>query len=162
MTNTPLLLSLQPCFADLIFSGLKRAELRRRFARIAINRNVFVYVSSPVRVLRGGFRVNRVWKGSPEEIWGEVSALAKIGRSDFDAYYRGSPVAYALGIADVWEFESPICLQVLRDLLGSFSAPQSWRYLKNEEVQLFRKIRENQCDDTLFSSDSQILSVHGA
>lgn len=151
MTTTPVLLSVRPCFADLIFNGLKRAELRRRFAQVAINRDVFVYVSSPDRVVRGGFRVDRVWKGPPEEIWEEVSALARIGRTDFDAYYCGSAVAYALAIADVWEFQSPVSLMTLRNRLDSFSVPQSWRYVKANEADLFWAIREKQC--------SRIVSV---
>lgn len=120
---------------------MKRTELRRRFARFAENRDVFVYVTSPERALRGGFRVDRVWKGSPDGIWNEISAFVGIDRPDFDAYYCGSPVAYALGIADVWEFESPVCLEELRDRLGRFVVPQSWRYLRDSEVQLFQHMR---------------------
>ena len=135
--TTPLLLSLRPRFADLVFNGLKQAELRRRFTRFANNRDVYIYVTSPERVLRGGFRVDQIWEGTPEEIWKEVSALAGIDRSHFDAYYRGSAVAYALGIADVWELEAPIRLRELRDSLGHFVVPQSWRYVKAEEAQFF-------------------------
>ena len=146
--TTPLLLSLRPCFADLVFRGLKQAELRRRFTKFAENRDVYIYVTSPEMVLRGGFRVDQVWKGSPQDIWEKVSALAGVNRTDFDAYYHGSTVAYALGIADVWEFESPICLRALRDGLGSFVVPQSWRYVKADEAQLFRQIREEQRSNT--------------
>ena len=143
MTTTPLLLSLRPYFADLVFSGLKRAELRRRFARYAEDRNVFVYVTNPEKVLRGGFRVDHVWKGTPEDIWDEVSMLAGIGRPDFDAYYSGSTVAYALRIAHVWEFESPISLRRLKDQIGSFTVPQSWRYLKESEMRYLQKMRRD-------------------
>ena len=142
--TAPLLLSLRPCFADLVFRGLKRAEFRRRFTSYAENREVFVYVTSPEKVLRGGFRVDQVWKGAPDDIWDDVSALAGIGKPDFDAYYRGSSVAYALGIADVWEFKSTISLWTLRDLLGNFVVPQSWRYVKKDEAKLFRQVRNEQ------------------
>ena len=65
MDTRPLLLSLKPRYADLVFRGLKTAELRRRIPYVE-NRDVFVYVSSPVRRLRGGFHVEHVWSGTPE------------------------------------------------------------------------------------------------
>lgn len=141
--TSPVLLSLRPRYADLVFQGLKRAELRRRFSQCAQNREVFIYVTSPVRVLRGGFRVDHVWKGAPDEIWDEVSAFAGIERPDFDAYYSGSTVAYALSIADVWEFEHPIGLLTLRSQLEKFTVPQSWRYVKQAEIDLYQQLRDD-------------------
>ncbi len=131
--NRPLLLSLKPRFADLVFSGLKTAELRRRIARCAVNRDVFVYVSSPVRELRGGFRVEHVWEGSPESVWEQVSDLARVGKGDFDAYYGKRRIAYALKITDVWLCQTPASLENLRTELEDFVVPQSWRYVKSEE-----------------------------
>ena len=52
-----LILSLKPNYADLIFAGLKTAEFRKRFSKSFENRNIFVYVSSPVKQIRGGFQV---------------------------------------------------------------------------------------------------------
>ena len=56
-TIQPLLLSLKPRYADLIFAGRKKAELRRRIASGIEGRDAFIYVSSPVKQLRGGFRI---------------------------------------------------------------------------------------------------------
>lgn len=142
MDTRPLLLSLKPCYADLVFRGVKTAELRRRIPCIE-NRDVFIYVSSPVRQLRGGFRVERVWRGSPEEIWKEVSEFARVEKQDFDAYYAGRTVAYALRIADVWEHEEPVRLEGLRDRLLDFVVPQSWRYVKQEEYRYFQSLKRN-------------------
>ena len=132
MKTKPLLLSLKPCYADLVFQGLKRAELRRRIPCVE-NRDVFIYVSSPVRCLRGGFRVEHVWSGSPEEVWKEVEGLARVERHEFDAYYAGRSVAYALRISEVWEYDEPVHLEVLRRQLSDFVVPQSWRYIKPDE-----------------------------
>jgi len=132
MKTKPLLLSLKPCYADLVFLGLKKAELRRRIPSVE-NRDVFIYVSSPVRCLRGGFRVEHVWSGSPGEVWKEVEGLARVERREFDAYYAGRSVAYALRISEVWEYDEPVHLEVLRRQLSDFVVPQSWRYVKPEE-----------------------------
>ena len=133
--QSPLLISLRPCFAELIFNGLKQVELRRRFSDFVQGRQVFIYVSSPERALRGGFRVEKIWKGTPDSIWRKVSSVAGIDRLAFDDYYQGSDIAYALKIADLWEYRSPIQLQTLQDELGCFAAPQSWRYLKSDELE---------------------------
>lgn len=142
--NRPVLLSLRPHFADLVFRRIKRAELRRRFAKFAKDREVLVYVSSPEQVLRGGFRISEVWQGNPSEIWKKVCNRAGIDRTVFDSYYEGSNVAYALDIADVWELPFPIPLETLKDQLSSFTVPQSWRYLKDDEKILIERMRTEQ------------------
>ena len=137
----PLLFSLKPYYADLVFEGLKKAELRRRIASGIEGRDVFIYASSPVKQLRGGFRVGEVWRGSPEEIWNEVSGFASVDKRDFDTYYEGREIAYALQITDVWEYENPVDLNRLRKRFPNFVAPQSWRYVKPEEYRSFQKMK---------------------
>lgn len=137
---TPILLSLRPTYADLVFNGLKRAELRRQIASDMEGRDVFIYVSSPVRRLRGGFTVDRVWSGPPETIWDQVSTLAQVDRETFDLYYAGCSVAFALGITSVWEYKTPPSLVKLRKRFDAFVVPQSWRYLQPEEHRSFRQM----------------------
>ena len=140
-TSQPLLLSLKPDYADLVFKRLKEAELRRRITSCMENRDVFIYVTSPVRQLRGGFRVGHVWSGPPEEVWRRVSKLAGIHKRDFDAYYAGRTVAYALEITDVWEYKNPASLNTLGNRFPDFVVPQSWRYVRPEEYRLFRRMK---------------------
>ena len=145
----PLLFSLKPRYANLVFEGLKKAELRRRIASGIEGRNVFIYVSSPVKQLRGGFRVGEVWQGSLEEIWNKISAcdsadrseLAGVDKRDFDTYYAGCEIAYALQITDVWEYENPADLNRLRERFPNFVVPQSWRFVKPEEHRSFQKMK---------------------
>lgn len=134
---TPILLSLRPVYADLVFKGLKRAELRRRIATHMEGRDVFIYVSSPARCLRGGFTVEKVWSGPPEIIWNQVSGFAQVDRKTFDLYYAGCSVAFALGITSVWEYKTPSSLVNLRKQFHEFVVPQSWRYLQPDERQYF-------------------------
>ncbi len=140
-TTKPLLLSLKPRYADLIFAGRKKAELRRRIASGIEGRDVFIYVSSPVMQLRVGFRVGHVWQSSPEEVWNEVSELAGVDKRGFDKYYKGCEIAYALQITDVWEYENPTDLNRLRKQFPHFVVPQSWRYVKPEEYRSFRNMK---------------------
>ena len=150
----PLLLSLKPRYADLVFEGLKTAELRRRIASHIENRAVFVYVSSPTMELRGGFRVGQVWHGDPEEIWHMVSKLAHVDKQDFDTYFEGLSFAYAFEIKEVWKYHKPVSLNVLRDEFSNFVVPQSWRYVRPEEHEFFIKIKRN-----IKEPDCRVLSL---
>lgn len=141
MNEQPLILSLKPTYADLVFSGLKKAELRRRLSAQIADRDVFIYVSSPVKQLRGGFRVGRVWTGSPKDIWKMVSNLAGVSRSAFDDYYEGTTVAHALEIINVWEYAKPRSLDSLRKSFDGFVVPQSYRFAKLSESRSFRRMK---------------------
>ncbi len=141
-TMQPLLLSLRPFYAELVFDGLKTAELRRRIVSHIENRDVFIYVSSPIMVLRGGFRVGRVWRGSPRYIWSMVSELASVEKRDFDSYFEGQAVACAFEITEVWEYQRPASLNSLRVQFSNFVVPQSWRYVRPEEHQSFNEKRD--------------------
>lgn len=143
---TPLLFSLRPRYANLVFDGLKKFELRRRGLTLMGGRSVFVYVSSPVGKLRGGFQVGEVRTGTPEEIWQVVANSAYIEKPDFDAYFAGRRIAYALEITKVWEFSDPLGLGELRDRFENFVAPQSWRYVKPEEHELFLQMERDGLD----------------
>ena len=138
----PLLLSLKPCYADTIFEGLKKVELRRRIASHIKDRDVFVYVSSPAMELRGGFRVGDFWCDTPEEIWRKVSDQARVDKQDFDAYFEGKDFAYAFEITEVWESASPVNLSALRNQFPNFVVPQSWRYVRKEEHKLFLEMKK--------------------
>lgn len=139
----PVLFSMKPRYADLVFQGLKTAELRRRIflSDSEEDRDVFIYVSSPEQLLRGVLKVKHVWKGTPQEIWNEVSRLVHVEKKDFDAYYKSRKIAYALRIDEVYEYENPASLDTLRKKFTQFVIPQSWRYLKPEEYRSFRNMK---------------------
>ena len=142
-STTPLLFSLKPQYANLVFEGLKKFELRRRGLTLMRGRDVFVYVTCPVGKLRGGFRVGEVQTGTPDEIWTLVANSACIEKPDFDAYYAGRSIAYALEITEVWEYLDPVGLNELRDMFQNFVVPQSWRYVKPKEYELFLRMERD-------------------
>ena len=137
----PLLLSLKPHYADLVFEGLKTAELRRRITSHIEGRDVFIYVSSPTMALRGGFCVGEVWRGAPEDVWSMVSELASVDKQDFDIYFEGQAIAYAFEIKKVWEYPNSLSLNTLKNQFSNFAIPQSWRYVRPDEHEFFLKMR---------------------
>ena len=102
---------------------------------------MFIYVTSPVMKLTGGFHVEEVLIDTPEEVWSKVSHHAGIRKCDFDAYYVGCSVAYALKISEVWQYERPVRLAELRDRFDNFVVPQSWRYVTPEEQRSFKEMQ---------------------
>ncbi len=136
-----LILSLKPCYAELVFNEHKTVELRRRIATDIENTEVFVYVSKPIMALYGGFRIGQVWSSSPEEIWNKVSKLAGIEQKDYDDYFEGARTAYALEIKEHWEYQTPISLNILKEKFPKFYAPMSWRYVRPEEHKYFIQTR---------------------
>ena len=143
MTTTvqPVLLSLKPFYANMVFGRRKTAELRRRIASGMRHRDVFIYVSSPVMELRGGFRVGEVWCGSPESVWSIVRKSAGVNKRDFDIYFEGQTVANALEITEIWKFRTPISLSTLRRRFSKFVVPQSWRYVRDDEYPFFQQMK---------------------
>ena len=137
----PLLLSLKPRFAELVFMGEKTVELRRRIASTMIGREVFIYVSSPVRMIRGGFRVAEVWSSDPETVWGEVASRAGVAKAEYDAYYEGCGIAHALALSDVWAHEAPVEIEGVRRALPGLRPPQSWRYARGREFEWLRRFK---------------------
>ena len=143
MTTTvqPVLLALKPLYANMVFGRRKTAELRRRIAWGMRHRDVFIYVSSPVMELRGGFRVGEVWCGAPEDVWGIVRDRAGVDKRDFDAYFEGHTIANALEIKEVWKCPKPVNLDTLRDKFSNFTVPQSWRYVREDEFPFFQQMK---------------------
>ncbi len=141
MTPKPILLSVKPRFASLIFDGRKKVELRRRFLKDAMDRDAFIYVTSPEKELRGGFRVGQIRHGAPDDIWNDVQQMAQLEKSEYDAYYAESAMAYALVITEIWRCDIPLCFQTLKRRFPEFVVPQSWRYVRPEEYEFFCDVK---------------------
>lgn len=138
ISERALLLSLRPEFADKVFDGTKKVELRRIRPRVAIQGLVLVYVSTPVRAIVGAFRVREVIEGSPSMLWKDVRHHAGVTRRQFDEYYIGAAKAYGIFLNSVTRFREPVDLSHLRALWPDFHPPQSYRYLDLSQVSLIR------------------------
>ena len=141
ITGQPVLLSLKPLYANMVFGRRKTVELRRRIASYMNNRDVFIYVTSPDMEMRGGFRVGDVWHGAPDDIWRIVHKRAGVDRRDFDNYFEGQARANAIEITEIWEYRKPVSLSRLRKQFTGFIVPQSWRYARDEEVRFLQQLK---------------------
>ena len=139
MPRNILLLSIRPEYANKIFEGKKKVELRRVRSRLKAGDLVIVYVSSPEKALVGSFEVERVItvENLPKELnnlWQQVKEQAGIKRKQFDIYYEGASVGIGIFFKNIRIFPQRLELESLRKQLPNIRPPQSYRYLTPTEV----------------------------
>lgn len=120
----------------MILKGEKKVELRKRLPRIEQNDIVFLYVTSPVKSILGGFVAVGAKKGSPDAIWKIASDSAGITRKQYDEYFLGCRFSVAIIVGRVWSLGEAIQLKTLRKEIEGFVVPQSYRYLTEDEANL--------------------------
>ena len=126
-----ILISIRSRFVRLILDGTKTFELRRKVPKGAERLEVIVYSSGVDKAIMAKARVTRVVSGTPEAIWNEHSTSLGVTRREFDTYFLGAELAYALKFEDVVATRRPVTLHELRASHG-LEPPQSWRYLPAE------------------------------
>lgn len=124
------LMSIHPEFAELILTGEKRVEFRRRpLAREATH--IVIYATSPISAVVGVAEISRVAHGSPSALWSAFGSVGGIGRTEFFGYFDGTGrgVAYVLRRARA-------CLQPVP--LGKSGLPgrppQAFQYLGDKAL----------------------------
>jgi len=126
-------MSVHPRFVELIFSGKKKFELRRRGAGLNAGDIVYVYATSPEMALRGRFVVNDVLHEKLPTLWSRVRNTAGISKKQFDEYFQGKERGFAISVRDE-TLLSPVPLATLRKAWPGFHPPQSYRYLASQEA----------------------------
>jgi predicted transcriptional regulator len=130
------LLSIKPKYVKTIISGEKKFEFRKKIFLNKINK-VYIYSSSPDKIIKGYFNYNGFIEGSPEYIWEKCKGNAGISKTDFFKYFDGKDKAYALIINQFYNFQTNM---KAKDLFESFTAPQSFMYVPQELESLLNKI----------------------
>lgn len=137
----PIIMSIHPEYATMIFSGDKKFELRKSFNTRSIPNDVFIYVTSPVREIRGGFSVIDCSVGSLDSFWHDISENVGICIDDAKNYCSKTKVVYALHIGEVWRFRQSVKLSEVSGF-AHWQPPQSWRYATARE-QKYLSTREH-------------------
>lgn len=119
------LLSIKPKYADLINSGIKKYEFRRKVFKKAGGCKVFIYSTSPVKKITGVFDASVIHRDSPCRIWDMFGAYSGISEGEFFQYFRDCEIAYAIEIRNLVIFEEPHDPSIY---FLDFTPPQSYRY----------------------------------
>ena len=138
-----LLVSIRPRHALDILTGIKTFEFRRVSPRLIAGDDVVIYSTAPIAAIVGRFQVTTVLSRSPAALWRQVSARPGLTKAEFRAYFRGRPVAHAIGVGDVDILQTPLALAAIRAELPGFAPPQSYWYLdpvRADDAILFRRL----------------------
>jgi len=127
------LLSIKPKYADLIKSGLKKYEFRRKIFKKAGGCKVFIYSTSPIKKITGVFDASVIHQDSPYRIWNMFGPYSGISEGEFFQYFRDCEIAYAIEIRNLVTFDKPH--DPLKYFL-EFTPPQSYRYFNPRQEYL--------------------------
>ena len=125
-----ILVSIHTEYAELILSGVKSVELRRRFQVDAAGSRMLIYATLPTGAVVGHVCIERVDRLSVQEIWTRHGGQASISFHDFRRYFDGTDSGCALVLSSPVRFEEPVPLNRLRTKLG-LSPPQSYVILRD-------------------------------
>lgn len=129
MEQRTLLISIKPRFAEMIFSGLKTVELRRKEPRVGPGARMIIYVSAPTMEVTGECTIGEIEKDAPDRLWRRIRKKAGITKQEFDDYFDGADEAIAIHVSKPKTFSRPVGLRALRKSF-SIQPPQSFCYLQ--------------------------------
>lgn len=119
-----LLLSINPQYVKMIFSGKKKFEFRKWQCRRPVD-SILIYCTAPVMRVVGEASLIAILVDAPEHIWEQASEAAGISRDFYDSYYSGCKNAVAYQLGEIEQFSEP---KELKEY-GIKHAPQSFMYV---------------------------------
>ncbi len=128
---TDILMSIKPPYVDMIVSGSKTVEIRKRAVRVPAGARIWIYATSPRRQVVASARLEEVVLDTADEIWRTFGDRAGIDRLDFNAYVGDSRLVAALSLTDVTALAAPLCP---RSETPAFRPPQSYSFLRDAEL----------------------------
>lgn len=96
-----------------------------------------VYVTSPVKAVEGILLVDHVIENHPAELWGFVEKSAGVSLEEFNEYFDGAEFGFGIFLKEARRIKNPISLEKLRKTLVKFQPPQSYRYLRPNEIEIY-------------------------
>ena len=125
---TDILMSIKPPYVDMLISGCKTVEIRKRAVRAPAGARIWIYATSPRRQVVASARLEAVAVEAPDEIWRSFGDRAGIDRREFDAYVGEAEVVAALCLTEITELDAPLCP---RGEAPAFRPPQSYAFLRD-------------------------------
>jgi len=130
-----LLFSMRPEFAERVFRGEKRVEIRRKFSEKWLGSKVVVYGTQPLAALMGEVTVSGVTPGTPSAIWERFGVRAGCSHEEFVEYAGNAPQVYAIELSDVTPYPCPLNTYEIAKIanVDELRPPQSFLELKMEK-----------------------------
>ncbi len=121
------LISIKPIYVQKILTGEKKFEYRKRIFKREVDR-IYIYSSSPEKKIVGFFIYGGYLSKNPGQLWEETKKEAGITQIEFQNYFNGISIGYALKINQLTIFQKAINPYKMNK---SFCPPQSFKYLES-------------------------------
>jgi predicted transcriptional regulator len=140
-SGSAILLSVKPKFAELIVEGSKLVELRRTVPAQAVG-IIAIYCSAPTKAIVALADVKETIEAVPSKLWSIAKANGGgLTRAELTAYFDSKQSGFALMLENVRVYAKPVSPA---RVFKSFSAPQSFRYLRDKELKKLEQLLERE------------------
>ncbi|MEK8143888.1 hypothetical protein NKH18_23970 [Streptomyces sp. M10(2022)] len=119
---------------------------------------VLLYATAPTMAIVGMASIASVQVASPRDVWSASRTRAGISRREYDTYMSGAAQASGLTLEGPVTFQEPVPLSALR-AAGPFHPPQSYRYLKRDDLRQLAEAAQTGDDEVLRSVLSDVVSA---
>jgi predicted transcriptional regulator len=129
------LLSMHSKYAELVFSGVKKVEIRTKFPRRWTGRQAVVYGTQPLGSLMGEVTLTKVVPGTPSQIWEQYGADAGCTFEEYSAYVGDRSEVFAILISDLKPYLAPVGIAQISHLIKEdLHPPQSFVDVKMDKA----------------------------
>lgn len=116
-----IILPIRKQYSDLIFSGKKKCEYRKRLPKLNV-RKVFVYEARGCGMIIGEIIVKEILKMHPTDLWEQTKGLGCVDITTYTQYFSNTKIAHAILINEIIRYDKPKSLKEF----GLSHAPQSY------------------------------------
>lgn len=130
------LISIHPRFAEAIARGEKTVEFRRRWTKREIS-HLVIYATAPVKQILTVVSIDEVIEDRPATLWKlSQSRGGGLSKSEFNGYFDGIRAGFGVCLGSVTSLRRPIDPY---EKFKGFRAPQSFRFITSDEMQVLRR-----------------------
>lgn len=131
LNNNLLIISVKPEYARKILKGKKTIELRKCAPkRVGKDDYILIYVTAPVKVLLGVYKIENIIKENPNTLWENFGKQTGITKQEYNDYYKENKNAFGIQLQEVKNlFKHSIKLDSLKNLIPGFMPPQTYGYI---------------------------------
>lgn len=126
-----ILISLESRYAQSIYLGKKKVELRRRVLNVQAGDVVWIYEKVPVGAITGSASISAIHVASPHKLWRKFGSISGLSRSEFFKYFAGLETACALELTEAKLLPKAVSLAELRSIRNNFQPPQFFLRLQS-------------------------------
>lgn len=131
-----ILISVEGRHVSNMLAGSKSVELRRKPLNISSGTRVWVYSKLPRGHVDALAIVDEVVADAPDNIWNLYSEQSAITKDEFDAYFMGSEIGYAIVFHEVKALAPILSLYSIREKISQFHPPQFFKRLAKGSPEL--------------------------